>query len=375
MNHVKIPLSWGVKRKPRTELRKGRYGRTFDELFDYDTLFNDAVRIGDKVLLFGPPLYELKKEFNFGSIKNRTMDKERASITEVQTTDDTITLYNRSENIDIAVSDRDSSLKGLNCIVAKQRNEPLNWLSEWVQYYYSQYNVRGFVFYNNNCTTYSAEEMKAHLQKVSSDITIIVLDYNVPFGPGEPWMHDYCEYVMLEHFKYKYGWCANTVLHHDIDELLVTPEGVSLDTITGDLRRRGIGGLLYGTYNVKAYSTRLDKMAGELSPEEITFADYYQVFTDKDLNPTSLRGKRTHTKWMAIPELSMNMQWMTHGFNGSSHTHIEKTGRQVYMAHFWSHVSNNKVQIPGRMVRPMHRADAAVDEILRSRLNSAFSSL
>ena len=60
---VTIPESWGVLR--RTIQPKENYGmsfgKTFDETYDYDTLFSGVMRIDDTLVITAPPFLNLSK--------------------------------------------------------------------------------------------------------------------------------------------------------------------------------------------------------------------------------------------------------------------------------------------------------------------------
>ena len=62
MEMIRIPESWGIKREPRTPVSQRKdivtLGLSYDEQFDWDILFADAIRIGEgRTLLIGAPLY------------------------------------------------------------------------------------------------------------------------------------------------------------------------------------------------------------------------------------------------------------------------------------------------------------------------------
>ena len=370
MNHIHIPTGLGL-RKPRTEERKGRYGLTFDELFDYTTLFNDVINVGDRTVCVGPPLYGMESEIRFNSpMAFKKLD--RASLLELDTTDDTLVMTYPGGRQEIQVTYKSDMFSGMDVLVTKQKNEPLHWIHEWVTYYSKEYGVRGFCFYNNNCTAYTVDEMKEYLSTIDN-VTIEVLEYNVPFGPGAPWMHDYCEYVMLEHFKHKYAWCARMILHHDIDELLVTTEDITLDVIYNQLRQTDTSGIMYGTVNIDPYSFKYQTSARNLPREDVHFKDFCHYLDS--MNPTSLAGRFTHTKWMLIPQMSMNTQWNTHSISNAAT--IQKKPRSIYMAHFFPMNSNNKNFKGVKFIKDLSTADPSElvrDTLLETRLTRAFSS-
>ena len=60
---VKIPEYWGILRdtiQPKENYKQDSFGKTFDETYDYDTLFSGVVRIDDTLILCAPPFLNLK---------------------------------------------------------------------------------------------------------------------------------------------------------------------------------------------------------------------------------------------------------------------------------------------------------------------------
>ena len=61
---VKIPESWGILRdvvQPKENYKEDSFGKTFDETYDYDTLFSGVIKIEDTLILCAPPFLNLKK--------------------------------------------------------------------------------------------------------------------------------------------------------------------------------------------------------------------------------------------------------------------------------------------------------------------------
>ena len=145
----RIPESWNVKREPRTpkNIRNDlvTHGVSFDGKFDWDTLFADAINIGNgTVLLIGPPLYELKDRVSFTDGKNilphKFIDLDRVQYTLVQT--DCKVLY--VDELEIAVNDRCDDFAGQGYVMCMQKNEPFHWIEDWIRFNYIEHGVRGF---------------------------------------------------------------------------------------------------------------------------------------------------------------------------------------------------------------------------------------
>ena len=75
---VKIPQSWGVLRdtmQPKENYKEDSFGKTFDETYDYDTLFSGVMKIEDNLVICAPPFLNLK-DFIVSNIKITDGKKE-----------------------------------------------------------------------------------------------------------------------------------------------------------------------------------------------------------------------------------------------------------------------------------------------------------
>lgn len=254
VNMIHIPESWGVTRTPPTppEERKEVYslGKTYEEVFDWTTLFADAIQIGEgRVLLVGPPLYDLKEIIKFSDGKTELThsfhDLKKVTLTLVETESDTIYLKHPAEDVEIKVSEVSTKFSGLKCASAMQRDESIVWIKDWISYHHIEHGIEGFIIYDNNSSIYTPEELQAELDKLEYDIVVEVIDFQMPWGPRtKKWDSDYVCEVRYEHMKYKYGWCCDCILNHDIDEFFVT-SGNKFDDILNTLKAKGILSLIH----------------------------------------------------------------------------------------------------------------------------------
>lgn len=377
----KIPESWGEKRRPRTPVAQRKniitHGLTYDEIFDFDTLFADAVQLGDgRVLLIGPPLYELRKHLKFSdgirSLPHEILSLDKVDIVLVETSASKIWCT----DLEIEVEHISNDFDGVGCITTMQKNEPIHWIKDWIEYYNKEHGVKGFCIYDNNSTDYTVEELQAALDDNDLDVIVKVVNWNMPKGPNTPaWDSDFSRYVMFEHFKYKYAWCARYALNHDVDELLMMKEG-TLDGLVNDLYANRVAGLIYGNRNIEPYNERLDVAASELPIEERRFADYWYYSNYNNTNNTKV-GKRLIEKWIAIPENAMEIQWRNHDFNGDGR--IAKADRVsgLYFAHFYamqSMIKNHHPSFHNRNKQVVDKGDIMVDETVKRKLQRIWSS-
>ena len=387
MEIVKIPQSWGVKREPRTPMQHRnlvRQGLTFEQQFDWDNLFVDVLDIGDnRIICVGPPLYELKSEITFSDgtniLPHQHLALDRCCITLVETNGpiEKLTLVNPKGDVTFNVHPISNIFEGIGFVSTMQKDEPISWIKQWAHYYYTEYNVRGFLLYNNNCVDYTSSELKEALTSMYDDIVVEIIDWDVPFGPNPPtWDSDFAQYMQFEHCKYKYGWCASYFLNQDIDELLVLKQGLSIDDLIEQMHLSNRSSIVYGNRNIDPYHMEMGVSACDLDPDDIRFVDYL-YYADKINNP-NLHGKLSITKWLCIPEKSMLYQWKTHALDGSTDTVMyPKQAGDVYFAHFRAMMSHNK----SRNINPhplnltrCSESELIKDELLELRLKRSFKN-
>lgn len=387
MKMITIPKSWGVHREPRTPKQYRSkiltLGIPYNDLFDWYTLFNEALDIGyGRVLLIGPPLYELKRLINFTHKGNKLnhihVDLTNVTLTLVETEEKEFTLSHPTEDIQIKVSPLCNDFEGLGCISTMQKNEPIEWIEDWVSYYYYEHGVRGFVVYDNNSDKYTVDELQTRLDSLNLDGAIIhVVDWCVPFGPHTPqWDSNYSQYTQFEHWKYKYCWCAKYAINHDIDELLVI-DGKTIDNVVDEMASKGVGAIRYKSRNIDPYNERLGKSAHELEPIERRYWDYYYYSEYNNTDNTPVE-QRVFTKWITIPELSMEYQWRVHDFWGNNNAIELPMESGVYFAHFYALQSKHKdkhICFHNRNKQLVEVADLSIDKVLKSKLENVNEQL
>jgi len=381
----KIPESWGVKREPRTpeEERKNiiTQGFPYDEMFDWDTLFNEAISLGDgRALLIGPPLYELKKlirfELNGQPLRVQFEDKINVGLTIVHTDMINFTLVNPKGNVEIIVNPRSTEFADMGCISTMQKNEPIHWIKDWIQYHHLAHGVDGFIIYDNNSDQYTVDELQTELESLPFNIAIRVVPWNVPFGPHTPkWDSNFSQFTQLEHWKFKYAWCSNFAINQDIDELLVTA-GCTIDDVLEKIRTEKLPGIIYRTRNIDPFNERLETSAHKLPVSERRFKDYYFYSEYNNTNNTRV-GKRLLYKWITIPNHSMNLQWSVHDFGYIYDNKSIKVQPEsgLYFAHMYAMQSKHKDRHPSfynRNQQLVEITDLNVDEALKNTLMKVF---
>ena len=335
---VKFPTTWPIKREPaRLPEQRIDYcgGMKFNDNFDWHNLWYDCVQLNDhQTILIGPPIYDAKNWFKdnagFGDSDNNLLnyqfyDLDRVSYMVVQTRkiDSHIVLLSKNTDpLPIKVNHNDGYFNGHKVMVTLQRDNPIEWIEQWMDYHYRVHGIDGFLIYDNASNTYTVGELDHRLSRDYLKLKIIPWPY--PYGPQgsdyAPWDSDYGQYCMLEHAKYRYLSNASMVLNNDIDELIVT-KGPSLEEIRVQLDQGPQHCLYYLGKWIEPHDVPNNKGAWEISFESRKFKDY--CCTD-DNNKRGIGNK-----WMLVPKHCMSYQWRVHQISGPAGQSTD-----LYYAHY-----------------------------------------
>lgn len=322
---VRFPESWGIKREPsRPAHLRIDYcnGMRFDDNFDWHNMFYDAVQLNEnQMALIGPPLYGIKEwmasnagfaDRNGNPLSYQFFDLDRVSYTIVQTKEldpDIVMLSSKADPVHIAANHNDGFFNGHRVMVTLQRNNPIRWIEQWMDYHYRNHGIDGFLIYDNSSTDYQIGELDHAISRPYLKVKVVPWPY--PYGPQgsdhAPWDSDYGQYVMLEHAKYRYLSNAALVLNNDIDELVVTM-GPTLDQIQSQLTDGPHHCLAYQGRWIEPYDLPRQRSAHEVAMGARRFSDY--CCTDAS-NRTGIGHK-----WMLVPSPNLQYQWMVHRIAG-----------------------------------------------------------
>lgn len=381
-NNIKYPNNWGFKREPARPVKlRIDYcgGMKFNDNFDWDNLWHDAVQIDDTtVILVGPPLYDtkdwLKKNATFSKsehldIKNmlhvRFAELDRACYT-ILTTDTPILdsrIYLRTTvgTIEIELNRSDgNTFKNKIVMVTLQKDNPIEWIQQWVHYHHNVLGVDGFLIYDNNSTKYDIIKLEYCLKLTGATIQVVSWPY--PYGPQgsdfAPWDSDYCQLSMLEHSKLRYLGNAALVLNNDIDEYLVT-KGVTLTDVADYLKNNKVNSLKCKGVWIAPYDYANKCSANSVTLIDRQAKDYYCVDPDYKVG--------LGYKWMLVPtDDTINQQWVVHQVSGKM---VESA--QIYYAHLLAMNTNWSWE------RDKFSGDVnnlIIDEHLKSKLDQAFNN-
>ena len=337
----------------------------FDQLFDWQNLWYDAVQVNiNTILLVGPPLYQTSqflKNTCFISANDAIApysfhEMDRACVTAVTVSGivDQLILKSYGHSIPIQVNQQSNMFENQRVIVTISQDHPIEWLKQWIDYHYQVHDITGFLLYNNQSKNYTSDELQNLLDR--DDLTIQVVDWPYPFGvmgggdwtDGDrsgtslPWDSDYAQYVMLEHAKYRFLYNAKTVINADTDELLLVN---NWDWIENEFENTETCVLSYNGTWIEPIDLS-GNSAHTTSIQNRKFSDY--VLTENN----SHRG--ISRKWMLKPSKCLQTQWGLHDVQA-----ITNKTDQIGFGHFlamntsWSYTRDhydgnreNLVQMP-----------------------------
>ena len=131
----------------------------------------------------------------------------------------------------VAVPARDATtprFDGLNCLVAVNKNNALDWIADWAAYHARAHGAEGVVLFDNGSTAYAPEEIAARLAGVPGLARAVVFRAPFPYGPGDRSLrHEvsprFFQTAMLNLARRDPLARARAVLSIDIDEVIVPP--------------------------------------------------------------------------------------------------------------------------------------------------------
>jgi hypothetical protein len=329
LSKFSFPTEWGFVREPARP--KDLQVLDFDKTYDYHTLWNDAIQIRpDTLLLIGPPLYNAVHWINnschfYDELGNKLdwkySELDRACVTVVSTKTWMqklifVTPYNKHE---ITINYSSSDFNNKTVIITISKNNPISWLKQWIDFHHVVHGVDGILLYNNQSTIYTNDYLESQLYR--PDMTIKVVDYNVPYGTlggglwswqGRngtylPWDSDFAQYVMLEHAKWRYLHSSKLVISADSDELLTIPN-TTLSKISEYCETSTNSVWQYKGIWIEPVDGDTKEIASSIANEDRCFNRYWLT------NYSEQRG--IGIKWLMNPRRNLEFQWRMHDVTG-----------------------------------------------------------
>jgi len=329
LSRFTYPHAWGFKRKPVRPL--DLQVLDFEKNYDYETIWNDAVQVSNNALLLvGPPLYQTAQwlhanckffDNNAQPLTWSYSDMDRVSVIRIETHDwmKELTLVTPYGKHQISVNYPTNVFADKKVVVTINRDNPISWIQQWIDYNKTVHNIEGLLLYNNRSTIYSANHLENMLKR--DDVMVKVVEYDVPYGVlggGDwewqgrkgtylPWDSDFGQYVMLEHAKWRYLHSARLVINADIDELLVVKNS-NLDGVADYCQSGEHSVLVYDGIWIEPRDSRTGAIAKDLAFDDRKFYNYWHTqYGD---------GRGIGIKWVLNPKKNLHYQWHMHKIYG-----------------------------------------------------------
>lgn len=309
--------------------------------FDFKTLSYDVFYSENKLVLSGPPLLGLENEINYSKVKidgvvyehkihTQQLDRIQRNFIYLKKQPKNLTW--EFNDFEFCVSVNKNYLdrfKDKKVLFTLSKNNKFEWIKDWIFYYKKIHNIDMVLFYDNDSTDYTIQQLSEYLKSQNLDIEILLVPWNFLYGPQGgsynnsnkkiAWDSDFCQYGVFEHAKNRFLKYASGVINADIDELIVTPNSESIFSLLDNHK-----GLIYpGTW---IESIPIDSNA------ETRFYNYY--YKNKSKNHADF-------KWCINPsKIDDDIQWKVHSIRSVSLKKIVN----VYYAHFKAINYNWKTQ-------------------------------
>lgn len=235
----------------------------YEERFDAWTLLYDVFRVRNHLELIGPPLLNLEDGLTplellhdrtdyaqrFRSTAKNRLHRHRVS--PVPRAVGSLRLQCPLGTFELGVGDNLSApFAGRKVLVTQSKDNPLEWISRWVDHHIAAQGIDAVVLYDNGSTRYTAEDLRDVLRARRGLEVFSVVEWPYPWGPtGGPdaiWDSDYGQHGAWEHAWRRLGLEASTLTFGDIDELIVGPppsvtdRALSAEDGISSYRRRGV---------------------------------------------------------------------------------------------------------------------------------------
>lgn len=242
-----LPANGKLKRAPRAPNRER--DPAFFERYEARALYYDCFWHEDasRVLLVGPPPRNLRKALSMGKFTAQPSDtpltpklhvSESVAITEltgVPAGSRGIRLSLGGQVYNLPIQPNSSAdLKGRSVLFTMSKDNDLAWISEWAHYHAKVHGADAVVFFDNNSTRYTTGEIGQTLLAVPGIKAAAVHSWPYIYGAMDkavkinPFYTQFLQVGAMSVALRRYAAEANGLLNMDIDELVHTPDGVTI---------------------------------------------------------------------------------------------------------------------------------------------------
>ncbi|MXZ83543.1 MAG: hypothetical protein F4Z10_07650 [Synechococcus sp. SB0666_bin_14] len=227
----------------------------YEEAFDADTLWYDAVQVGRRIQLVCPKLNNLASKVRSARwwVDERQVVVQRIhfyrfhDVVELQ-----LPIYMQARTVTIEIGSwlgssnvaqpQPQLFARLNTVVVMNRNNNLHWITDFLHFHIHDHGLQAMVMIDNDSTAYDLQDLQDKIDKADLRQRLII---SAPFKFGaydlkfyKPWSlmngrlfypEIYLQTALLNSLRLRYLSQARAVLNCDIDELAYTPKTTIFD--------------------------------------------------------------------------------------------------------------------------------------------------
>ena len=213
----------------------------FEDAYDYDTLWYDAVRIGGRLRLVCPRLYTLRPLLDRLTADGAALGRPRVS-TSRRHEIATLSAPSGAARVGLRLgdwagesgisADAAGHFAGLNASLHMNRDNRLEWIADWARFHIAEHGLQAMLVMDNASADYPPEAILEALSGTGLS-RAVVLKVPQPYGPTRR-KHGkrggkFLQPAMLNLARLRFLRRARAVLNADLDELVWSRAGSVFD--------------------------------------------------------------------------------------------------------------------------------------------------
>lgn len=213
-------------------------------IWDKNTFVYDVFRDGDHIKAIAPRLYSfgglidngnLTFKINGVEILANRFDVARNSYldfdipSEINPSTFTVSI-DKISSFPVKVGESYvEDLAGHNVLITVNKNNELKWIRDWALYHVMNQNIDSIILFDNGSDKYNVDQILECLRNIDGLVNVFVIPS--PFLYGVPGATKWYENAMRNIAHFRFAQKANIVMVLDIDELLVSENGTTLQSM------------------------------------------------------------------------------------------------------------------------------------------------
>lgn len=224
--------------------------QSYEAKYDWTTLFFDVFRVEKSVVFQGPPLFRwwnlLQRTAVLQDLKpifcssSEYVERPLGGEIWVEAPWDFLSFNSALGAFDVRVQPSCCHIfENRRVLLTMSKDNEISWIRDWVAFHRALHGADAVLIYDNCSARYSANELRAALSSDFPDMVIHVLSWPSKFGPSgaiqevngkarRVWDSNFGTFGALQHARFRFLRLARSVLHCDVDELVIGEDGLSV---------------------------------------------------------------------------------------------------------------------------------------------------